>query len=195
MADKTVKDEFIEIYKKYIKREGADELLDYLNKTDFFTAPASSKFHSAYSGGLAEHSINVYRRFLQELEHEYGKDLEAKYSMESIAICGLLHDLCKINYFKEDTRNVKVNGEWVQQPYYTVDEQLPYGHGEKSVYIINGFIRLTRDEAMAINWHMGFCDARFKGGYYNLGDAYYKYPFAFLFHIADIKATYLDEKA
>ena len=189
------KKEFLDIYNTYITREGAKELLDYLEKTDFFTAPASSKFHSAFSGGLCMHSINVYKRFLRELQAEYGDELESKYSMESIAICGLLHDVCKINYFKEDTRNVKVNGEWVQQAYYTVDELLPYGHGEKSVYIVNGFMRLTRDEAMAINWHMGFCDSRFKGGYYNIGDAYYKYPFAFMFHLADMKATYLDERA
>lgn len=188
-----LKKEFVEIYNSNIKREGAKELLDYLLKSDFFTAPASSQFHSAYEGGLVEHSINVYHRFKKLLKEEYGDKLEEKITEESIAICALLHDICKVDLYKLDMRNKKVDGNWVQVPYYVVEDNLPYGHGEKSVYIISGFIRLTRLEAMIINWHMGAFDARVKGGSYSLSDAYYKYPTAVLFHTADLLATYLDE--
>lgn len=188
-----VKKEYIDIYNTYIKRDGAKELLEYLQKSDFFEAPASTQFHSAYEGGLAEHSINVYKRFLNSIKNEYGDNYQEKISDESIAICGLLHDLCKIDVFKIEMRNKKVDGNWVQVPFYTVEDGLPYGHGEKSVYIISGFLKLTREEAMIINWHMGGFDARVKGGAYGLSDAYYKYPTAVLFHTSDMIATYLDE--
>lgn len=187
------KEKFIDIYNKYIKREGAKELLDFLQKSDFFVAPASTQFHSNYEGGLCTHSINVYNRFLKAVKNEYGEKYTDVVSDETIAICGLLHDICKIETFKLDTRNKKVDGNWVSVPYYTVEDSLPYGHGEKSVYIISGFIRLTREEAMIINWHMGGFDARVKGGAYGLSDAYYKYPLACIFHTCDMLATYLDE--
>lgn len=188
-----LKNEFINIYNTYIKREGSKELLDYLNKSDFFVAPASSQFHSAYEGGLAEHSLNVYNRFKNAIKNEYGENYSERFSDESIAICALLHDVCKIDTFKLDMRNKKVDGNWVQVPYYAVEDGLPYGHGEKSVYIISGFMRLTREEAMIINWHMGGFDARVRGGGYGLSDAYYKFPTAVLFHTCDMLATYLDE--
>lgn len=188
-----LKKEFVEIYNTNIKRDGAKELLDYLLKSDFFTAPASTQFHSAYEGGLAEHSINVYNRFLNVIKSEYGDNYTDKISNETIAICALLHDICKVDIYKIEMRNRKVNGNWEQYPCYTVEDGLPYGHGEKSVYIISGFMRLTREEAMIINWHMGGFDARVKGGSYSLSDAYYKFPNAVMFHTADILATYLDE--
>lgn len=188
-----LKKEFIDIFTSNIKRDGSKELLDYLQKSDFFVAPASSQFHSAYEGGLVEHSINVYNRFKSALLNEYGEQYSDRISDESVAICGLLHDICKVDTFKIDMRNKKVDGNWVQVPYYTVEDGLPYGHGEKSVYIISGFMRLTREEAMIINWHMGGFDARVKGGAYGLSDAYYKYPTAVLFHTCDMLATYLDE--
>lgn len=187
------KEKFIEIYEKYIKREGAKDLLEYLKKTDFFVAPASTQFHSAYEGGLCEHSINVYNRFLNSVLNEYGKEYLTDDKMETIAICGLLHDICKIDTFKVDYRNKKVDGNWVSVPYYTVEDNLPYGHGEKSVYIISGFMRLTREEAMMINWHMGGFDARVRGGAYGLSEAYYKFPLAVILHTCDMLATYLDE--
>lgn len=188
------KQEFIQIYEENIHREGSNKLLEYLKKSDFFTAPASSKFHSAHQGGLCEHSVKTYYRFLQNLEMEYAEDLEEKISMESIAVIALLHDICKVNYYKQDFRNVKVDGEWVQKPYYSVEDALPYGHGEKSVYIISGFMRLSREEAMAINWHMGGFDQRIMGGSYALSSVFYTYPTALLFHISDVQATYLDEQ-
>ena len=187
--------EFITTYRAAIKREGADKLLDYLiSKSDFFTAPASSKFHSDYEGGLLDHSLNVYHRLLRLVESEYGEGWKDVTSPESVAIVGLLHDVCKINYYKVSYRNVKKDGVWEQQPYYTIEDELPYGHGEKSVYIISGFMRLTREEAMAINWHMGGFDDRVKGGSYTVGHAFEKYPLAVLAHSADFLATYFDEK-
>ena len=192
---KDYKIEFINLFKQNIQREGADKLLDWLeNKSDFFTAPASTKFHSAYEGGLCEHSVKTYYRFVQNLDMEYEGGWEDVISPESVAIIALLHDLCKVQYYKTDYRNVKnENGEWEKRPYYTVDDMLPYGHGEKSVYMISGFMRLTREEAIAINWHMGGFDKRVIGGDYSMSDAFYRYPVALLFHNSDTEATYLDE--
>lgn len=194
MQIEKLKNEFCELYEANIKREGADKLLEWLKNSDFFQAPASSKFHNAFDGGLCEHSMNVFRRLkgLWELEKKTQKNLES-INLESVAICGLLHDLCKVNFYAVEMRNKKEDGVWVQMPYYTVDESLPYGHGEKSVYIISGFMRLTRDEAMAINWHMGGFDTRVKGGDYSISGAYQKHPIAVLTHIADMEATYFDE--
>jgi len=187
--------EFITAYRTFIKREGADKLLDYLmNRSDFFTAPASSKFHSDYEGGLLDHSLNVYYRLLRLVESEYGEGWRDVISPESVAIVGLLHDVCKINMYKVSYRNVKKDGVWEQQPFYTIEDEIPYGHGEKSVYIISGFMRLTREEAMAINWHMGGFDDRVRGGSYTIGHAFEKYPLAVLAHSADFLATYFDEK-
>lgn len=188
-----IKQEFIQIYNDNIKRDGAKELLDWLLSSDFFIAPASTKFHSAFNGGLCAHSINVYKRYVKKLEQEYRENWQDKISMESAAICGLLHDVCKVNYYKEELRNVKIDGVWIQQPFFTVEDTLPYGHGEKSVYIISGFMKLSREEAMAINWHMGGFDMRIKGGSYSIADAFYRFPNAFLFHVADLESTYLDE--
>ena len=185
--------EFVKIYNDYIKREGAKELLDYLSKSDFFTTPASAKFHCAYQGGLAEHSVNVYKRLVKIMESQYGDEWEKVFPHESVAICGLLHDVCKVDYYVEEKRNTKINGEWMEKPYFSIKEILPYGHGEKSVYIINGFMRLTRSEAMAINWHMGGFDDRVRGGSYSMSAAFEKEPLCVLLHTADLISTYLDE--
>ena len=188
-----IKEEFIQIFKSNIKRDGGDELLNFLINSDFFSAPASTKFHSAFNGGLCYHSLLAYKRFVKILKDEFGENWTDNISLESATIIGLLHDICKVNFYKEEMRNVKVNGEWVKQPYFTTVDSLPYGHGEESVYIISGFMKLTREEAMAINWHMGGFDMRVKGGSYSISDAFYAYPTSFLFHIADMEATYLDE--
>ncbi len=186
------KEEFLNIARENIKREGLENLINWLVTTDFFEAPASSKFHLAEAGGLCKHSINVYKRMLNLAIAEYG---EENVNRETIAICGLFHDICKCCFYKTEYRNVKENGEWVQKPYYSVDDMLPYGHGEKSVYIINGYMRLTREEALAINWHMGGFDKRVIGGDFEFSKAYYKYPICVLMHMADVMATYLDETA
>lgn len=172
---------FIRVYNANIKREGADKLLAWLKASDFFTAPASTRFHGAHEGGLLEHSLNVYNRF--ECENE-----------ETRAICALLHDVCKANFYTVSMRNVKnERGAWESVPYYTVDDKLPYGHGEKSVYIIGGFMKLSREETMAIRWHMGGFDDSVKGGSYALSGAFGAYPLAVKLHVADLLATYLDE--
>jgi hypothetical protein len=183
------KEEFIKIYKKNIKRAGADKLLEWLLSTDFFTAPASTRFHSNFEGGLVEHSVKMYKRLSKLVENE-GLTIDS----ESIAVIALLHDICKVDTYKTDFRNVKKDGEWVKEPYYTVEDTLPYGHGEKSVYMISAYMKLTRDEAMAINWHMGPYDARNAGSHYTLTAAFKLYPLALLTFVADIESSYLDEE-
>lgn len=191
-----MKSKFIKIYNENIKREGADKLLTWLQTTDFFTAPASTKYHGAHEGGLCEHSVNVFKRLAALACSEWGNEPEyCQNRMEDLAICGLLHDICKANFYKVSTRNVKneETGAWEKQPFYQVDDQLPYGHGEKSVYIISGFMKLTREESMAIRWHMGGFDDSVKGGSYAISGAFDKFPLAVMLHCADLTATYLDE--
>ena len=192
MQDK--KEEFLTIFDEQIHRQGAADLKNYLLRSDFFTAPASTRYHCAYEGGLCEHSINVYRRLLANVKMQFGEEWESKVSHESVAVCGLLHDLCKIDFYKLDYRNVKENGEWQRKPYFTREEALPLKQKKKSVYIAGSFIKLTREEAMAINWHMGGFDTRVRGGDYSVSDAYRMFPLAVLLHAADLEATYIDEK-
>ena len=189
----SAKEEFIEIFQEQIHREGAQALLDYLsNKSDFFTAPASARYHGSYAGGLCEHSLNVYHCLKDYLARERVTDLYGlEYSQESIALVALLHDVCKIGCYKAGSRNVKgSDGKWQSVPTFFYEDTLPYGHGEKSVYIISGFLKLTREEAMAIRWHMGFSgpeDAR------TVGQALQKYPLAFALATADAEASYFLE--
>ena len=138
------KEQFIRIYQENITREGADALLGWMQKTDFFTAPASSKFHCAFAQGLVLHSMMVYQT-LMEKHFDPEKD-----NPESFAICGLLHDLCKAQFYKVSTRNVKneQTGVWEKQPFYQVEDSFPYGHGEKSVFLIERFLRLKPAEAL-----------------------------------------------
>lgn len=188
------KEEFITLYNTHIKREGADKLLDYLcsKHSDFFTAPASTRFHGNYEGGLLEHSLNVYHCLKDYLARPRVKELyELNYNDESIAISALLHDICKINSYKKSFRNVKDDkGVWQKVPSYEFDDKLPYGHGEKSVYIITGFMKLTREESFAIRYHMGFSgneDAR------NVGASFEQFPLSFALSTADMEATYFLE--
>ncbi len=190
----TNRERFISIYKEHIKRDGADKLLDYLcsEGCDFFTAPASTRFHGNYEGGLLEHSLNVYDCLVDimsrpRIKEEYG----IQYSDESIAIAALLHDVCKTNFYKVSFRNQKnAEGRWESVPYYTIEDSLPYGHGEKSVYIVSGYMRLTRDEAFAIRYHMGFSGTEDPG---NVGRAMEMFPLAFFLNCADTEAAYFVE--
>ena len=182
---------FEEIYKTNIKREGADRLWKYLisAESDFFWAPASTRFHGSYEGGLLQHSLNVYDCLCDYLSRERVKNLyKMNYSEESIAIVSLLHDICKIKCYKQGTRNVKdENGKWQSVPVYEMNDEFPYGHGEKSVYIINRYMRLDTSEAFAIRYHMGFSgieDAR------AVGTVFEKYPLAYALSVADMEATY-----
>lgn len=194
MPGENIKNEFIEIYKSKIKREGADKLLDYLiGKSDFFTAPASTQYHLCREGGLCEHSLNVYKCLCDYLSRPRVKETYGlNVTEETAAIAALLHDVCKTDCYVVSTRNKKdkVTGKWTEVPFYEFRDRLPYGHGEKSVYIISGFMRLTREEAFAIRYHMGFAgteDAR------SVGAAFELYPLAFALSTADMEATYFIE--
>jgi hypothetical protein len=183
-----VKDEIINIVNNQIKRENIDKLMQWIEKSDFYTAPASTKYHSAFEGGLAYHSLNVYK-VMREKFFSTGDD------EESFAICGLFHDICKANVYKKSVRNVKNDktGQWEKVPCYIFEDNYPFGHGEKSVYMIQNFVRLKPEEAIAIRWHMGGFDEAVKGGSYAAGQAYGKYPLAVKLQLADMYATYLIE--
>lgn len=173
---------FEDTYTTYIKREGAAELLRWLQSTDFFTAPGSTRFHDCYSGGLAEHSVRVFNELVRLLK-AYP---EVKASAETAAIVTLLHDVCKANCYKVEMRNKKnEHGQWIQVPVYTFQEDFAFGgHGSKSVYLIQKFMDLSDEEAVCINCHMGV-----ENGNWAVNDAFRAYPLAFLVHIADMAST------
>lgn len=183
----TAKDEFIQIFTENVTRAGAKELLSWLQNTDFFTAPASTKYHCACENGLVMHSVSVFNTMMEK-HFEEGVD-----SVESFAIAALLHDVCKAEFYKVSTRNVKneLTGQWEKQPYYSIEDKFPFGHGEKSVFLIERFMKLRLDEAMAIRWHMGNFD---DSSGYTVSQAYEKYPLAVKLHLADMESTYLREK-
>ena len=168
-AQKRLADDFVELLRT-TNRDGIEELIRYLQEeTDFFTAPASTKYHGAFAGGLLMHSINVCA--------ELRLDPNSKvYPTETLIIVALLHDICKANCYRTEKRNVKENG------------------GEKSLYLASKFIKLSDEEAAAIRWHMGAFDCAFRGGDRGLNAAYEKYPLAVLLHMADMRATYLVER-
>jgi hypothetical protein len=175
------KERFVELYLTYIKRDGASELLEWIENSDFFTAPASTKYHEPYKGGLCEHSVNTFDELVRLLK-AYP---EVKVSGETAAIVSLLHDLCKVGCYKTELRNKKENGVWVQVPFYTYQEDVCYGgHGSKSVFIIQRFMKLTDEEIAAINCHMGV-----ENGNFAVNDAYRQFPLAFLVHTADMAST------
>lgn len=191
----TNKDTFIEIYTTHIKREGAQSFLDFLTspRSDFFTAPASTRFHGSYEGGLLEHSLHVYdclKDYLSRIRcrEVYGME----YSADTIATVALLHDVCKVNVYRSSLRNKKVEGQWTQVSVYEFDDPMPYGHGEKSVYMITPFMKLSREESFAIRYHMGFSGNDPSN---NVGYTFEHFPLAFALSTADMEATYyLDGK-
>ena len=180
-----MKEEFLGLLKS-VNREGMDKLIEFIEKSDFFKAPASTRFHGAYEGGLLEHSMKVYELLLDKVKNS---SFEINVSDESLIIIALLHDICKANFYKVDYRNAKnAFGEWEKVPYYTVEDTIPYGHGEKSVMMLTEYIKLTVEEKYCIRWHMGFTEP--KELYNTLGQAFKKYPLALLLHEADLEATY-----
>lgn len=196
MIKEQIKEETIKLWKQ-VNRDGVDNLIKWLCSSDYFTAPASTKYHGAYEGGLAEHCLDVYYRMLSEVANEqayanaHGYDGAYANSItpENIIITALGHDLCKVDFYTTATRNVKdeATNSWHKEPFYKVEEKLPYGHGEKSVYILQSFIRpLKREEALAIRFHMGDWSDM------NTSRAYDICPMAVLLHTADEKASYLD---
>ena len=167
-----MKEKFIELLRS-TNRDGIENLIDFLDRTDFFTAPASTRFHNSFEGGLLAHSLNVYTALKKLVGSEWPED--------TIILVSFLHDINK----KDET------GTWVKEPYYTTDDLMPLGHGEKSVMLISEFIKLTKEELYAIRWHMGGFEPKENHGY--LSKAYEKYPLAVYTHMADIMATYILE--
>lgn len=175
--------DFQGLYNFDIHRQGSDKLMNWLESTDFFQAPASTKYHEPYPGGLSDHSVKVYHE-LHRLLKAYP---ELTVSDETIAIVSLLHDVCKADCYKVEYRNRKndTTGQWEKYPAYTFKEDFCFGgHGSKSVYLIQKFMHLTDDEAVAINCHMGV-----ENGNFNIYDAFRAYPLALLLHTADMSAT------
>lgn len=173
---------FMDIARKEIKREGLEGLLGWLECSDFYGAPASTRFHESYPGGLCEHSLNVYHQLLW-LNKAYGMNFNG----ESMAICALFHDLCKVGCYSVSERNVKgEDGIWHKEPFYKWDEQNKFGgHGSKSVYIVQFYMKLYFDEASAINCHMGIEN----GECNSILDAFRNNPLAFMLHVADMAST------
>lgn len=180
-----MKEEFLNILRQ-VKREGIDELIEFLEKSDFYKAPASTRFHGDFEGGLVAHSLKVYEILKFKVENSI---IPINIPDESIIIIGLLHDICKTNFYKVDYRNAKnALGVWEKVLYYTIDDTIPYGHGEKSVMMITEYMKLTPEEKYAIRWHMGYTEP--KENYNAIGATYTKYPIALLTSEADLEATY-----
>lgn len=182
---KVKKEKLVEIKDKVNKlllsvdRPGMKELVSYLNKqTDFFTAPASSKFHLCIEGGLLLHSWHVYNLLIEKNCGEISKD--------SIIIVALLHDMCKIGLYDK-----QVNGE------YKVNQELyNRGHAKVSLERVQHFIKLTNEEMNAIKYHMGMFGLTHNPEYtfqqwYEVSCELRLVP---LLHHADVEASYYEEK-
>lgn len=181
------KKEFIKIVSNNVNRSGLTDLLAWLENTDFYTAPASTRFHGCFEGGLVLHSLNVYSQ-LKKLCKWY----DCNASEESIAIVSLFHDFCKIGCYKSEMRWRKdKNNQWEQYPTWKFEEDFAYGgHGAKSVFLVQSFMKLTPEEASAINCHMGQWDAT---TYSNPTSVYERNKLAWLLHVADEAADFLME--
>ena len=180
-----MKEQFIQLLKS-VQREGMEDLIKFIENSDFFKAPASTRFHGDFEGGLLQHSLKVYEILREKLKHTPN---DMNISEDTIKIVALLHDICKTNFYKIDYRNAKnALGAWEKVPYYTVEDTIPYGHGEKSVMMITEYMKLTSEEKYAIRWHMGYTEP--KELYNTIGAAYKKYPLALLVFEADLEATY-----
>lgn len=177
-----------------VKRPGMDMLLAYLEESDFFTAPASTKYHSCHEGGLAEHSLNVLTCLIEK-----NKIYNLGLGPDTVAITALLHDICKINFYKKGFKNVKDGKKidwkgrevdnWIEKEVWEVEDQFPIGHGEKSVIILQQYIQLTPVEIAMIRWHMG----GFDGSAMGLQNAQNMWPEVTAMHTADLEATYILE--
>lgn len=185
-------------------RDGMDKLIEFIRKSDFYTAPASTRFHNCHEGGLLEHSLNVYDCLCSKKKSGIWQSILDQISDESMIIIALLHDLCKTYTYEIEYKNKKVysdhgkksdsNGrfDWETVPGYTVNDRFPYGHGEKSVMMIEQFIKLAPLERYAVRWHMGFTEP--KESWNTLSSAIRLYPLILAIHEADLEATYLLEK-
>ena len=190
-----MKDKFIKAYTENITRPGADKLLAWIESSDFFTAPASTRFHLSSPGGLLEHSLHVFERMKAICANE--ATITPGFnepSMETIAVCGLLHDICKTFFYTTSTRNAKneKTGKWEKVPYYTVDDKMPLGHGAKSAMIIKQYMELTTEEMYAIWWHMGFTGSTGTDTA-TISQAIDKHPLIWALHTADMMASHFME--
>lgn len=185
-----MKDRFVGLLSE-VQRPGVDKLLAWLEKTDFYTAPASANYHGACEGGLLAHSLAVH----DILRHMTGPSFPTV-KPELAIVCGLLHDLAKVNFYKTSTRNVKneETGAWEKKPFYVIEDKFPMSHGSKSVYIINEFTHLSVEEAMCIHWHMGRWGADGYADQQSLSAAMNKYPEILAMQIADQAATFWEKK-
>lgn len=175
-----------------IDRPGVEKLKEYLEKSDFYTAPASTRFHGSYEGGLLQHSLNVYDALSRKKNNDpLWSQVLANVTEESIIIVALLHDICKTYYYTTEMINKKVDGHWVQVPFYNVDDKMPYGHGEKSVMIIEQAMELELQERYAIRWHMGPYSGQ--QDWMTLGKAMDMYPLVLALFEADMEATHIME--
>lgn len=187
-----------------VKRDGIDKLLAYIRKSDFYRAPASTRFHSCHDGGLLEHSLNLYECLLSKKQNPIWAEVLREVDDESLILVALLHDLCKSYLYVPEFKNKKVYSDtgtkrdeggrfdWQAVKGYSTDDKIPYGHGEKSVMMIEEFIKLKPIERYAIRWHMGFTEPK---EYWNtLTAAIKKYPVILAVHQADMEATYLLEE-
>lgn len=176
-------------------REGVEKLINYCQTSDFYISPASTQYHGSYEGGLLKHSLNVYETLVNladftRLLNPGTPELD----MNSIVIVSLLHDICKANTYEPGTRNVKnAAGQWEKVDTYFRKPLLPMGHGGKSVFIIQQFIQLTPEEALAIFWHMGGFDISNYNTLNEMGQTYNENLLAILLHQADMMATYVVE--
>lgn len=175
-------------YFSYIRRPGAKSLLDWIESNGFFSDPASKRHHGNFPGGLAVHSINVFKRLLRLNNEEEKRLQEPQYDLETVAICGLLHDLCKIGAYI----NIPVPKGAAEQ--YEATQSFPVGHGEKSIILILQYMKLTKEEILAIRWHMGQYDFYARGGGHDLDNAFHQSKLAVMLHLADMMATHFDER-
>jgi len=170
------------------------DMIDFLERgSDFFTAPASTKYHCAHPGGLAEHSLAVHSTLVRLIE-TFGVEIPAHH-INTVAI---LHDVCKTGYYVREKRWRKDDrGKWESYIAWGVKDKLPLGHGEKSLYLIGKFIQLTDSEAAAIRWHMG-CYIPGVSSDYQLSQTFSaamdKYQLVTLLSSADLLSTRLIER-
>ncbi len=195
MTHEEIKKKFTDVYRTYIHRDGAEPLLQFLERNGFFEAPASRRNHGSFPGGLAEHSVNVFERLAWLAANETKKQNEAlEFNVERLAVVSLLHDICKMDaYSLVDKWEKDENGKWQQVRRYAYTNNFPVGHGEKSVILAMRFMKLTEEEMLAIRWHMGPYDFYAKGGGYDLDNAFRQCKLAVMLHLADMMATHFDE--
>ena len=186
-----------------VDRPGADKLLTYIRKSDFYTAPASTRFHLSCPGGLLQHSLNVldalrgllsWNECSQEWEYRVAGHMVDSALDESVIIMALLHDLCKTHFYGTSMRNVKneETGVWEKKPYYVVDDKMPLGHGDKSALLAGKYIELSCQELYAIWHHMGYSGQDYSAAQ-AIDHSILKYPMVLALQTADMMASKLLE--